>query len=264
MPVALVAEAVPGVLAHAMQGEDAGAGNVFLIAPQDHAALAGHHVLGDVEAEAPEIAKGASRAPPVFGFDGMGAIFDHDQPIFVSNGHDPVHVAGAACEVNRQNGPRARGDGGLDGIGIDVLGHRIHIGQHRGEPGVQDGIDRRAESQGRGDDLAARLQPCRHHAYVQGRRTRVDGSDLGVPHTAPSREIALELGHAGPGAQPARTQASLHLGDLSLLDTRGTKDQERGLGIGRHRRGFWAKAAFLSQARWHVHVYPAGRGTPVA
>ena len=69
----LIAEAMPGVLAHAMQRKHFGAGDVFLITPQDHATLAGHDILGDVEAEAAEIAEGARRLAAELGLDGVGA-----------------------------------------------------------------------------------------------------------------------------------------------------------------------------------------------
>jgi hypothetical protein len=45
-------------------------------------------------------------------------------------------------------------------------------------------------------------------------------------------EILLELRNPGAGPEPAGAQAGLDLGDLSLLDTRGAKDEKGRLGVG--------------------------------
>ena len=77
--VALIAETMPGVLAHTVQRENSGAGNMFLAPPQNHPALAGRDVLGHVEAEAAEVAKRPCLAPAVLGLDSVRAILDDGQ-----------------------------------------------------------------------------------------------------------------------------------------------------------------------------------------
>src|ERR1700754_1298464 len=55
--VSSVTKAMPGILAHTVQCQDPRPRDLFLVPPQDHPALPRHHVLGDVEAEAAEIAE---------------------------------------------------------------------------------------------------------------------------------------------------------------------------------------------------------------
>ena len=52
------------------------AAKLLVVAPEDHAAFAGHHVLGGVEAEAAEVAEGPGLAAVVFGLDGVRAVLD--------------------------------------------------------------------------------------------------------------------------------------------------------------------------------------------
>ncbi len=82
----------------------------------------------------------------------------------------------------------------------------IDVGQHRRRPGVDDGIDRGAESQRRGDDLVAGFQVRRQQAQMQGGGAGVDRGGM-VGDALVGGELLLELGHARPGAEPARAQA---------------------------------------------------------
>src|SRR6185437_7097356 len=106
MLVALVAETMPSVLAHAVQRQHFRARNARLVATRDHAAFTGHDVLGGVEAETPEVAERAGLASVVSGLDGVRAILDHFEVVLARNLDDRVHLARSSREMHRQDRSR--------------------------------------------------------------------------------------------------------------------------------------------------------------
>src|SRR5215813_5666762 len=84
----LVTEPFPGIVTHAMQGQDLDAHGVLGVAGDDHATFPGHQVLRDVEAEAPECPERPRPPTMVFGLDGVGAILDNGEPAARGNLHD--------------------------------------------------------------------------------------------------------------------------------------------------------------------------------
>ncbi len=231
MLVSGVAEAVPRVLAHAVQRKYLRARDARLVATEHHAALAGHHVLGHVEAVAAEIAETARARAVVLGFDRVRAILDDDEVVAARDRHDRIHCACAPREMHRQDRTRAFADRRLDRGGVDRVRQRIDVGEHRGQARMDDRVDARAERQRRGDHFAARLEPGRDHRDMQRRGTRIDRRDMAGRNALVRREIGLEPRDARPGAEPARTQAILDRGDFLLADRGGTEDEE-GFGHG--------------------------------
>src|SRR5207244_1526200 len=119
----------------------------------------GDNVFRDIEAEATEIAKGTGGLAVVSGFDGVSAILDHLELMLFCQSAKPVHVTGPAGKMNGQNRPGPRSDLPRDLDWIDIHGHGINVCQNGLQTGMDDGIDRGAEGQRRGNDLIARLQP---------------------------------------------------------------------------------------------------------
>src|SRR5258708_19168544 len=99
MLVAFVAEAMPGVLAHAVQRQHLRASDMRLVADDDHTAFAGCYVLGCIETEAAKRAKCARLVSSIFCFYGVGAIFDHDQAMLFGDRYDVVHSTCASGEM---------------------------------------------------------------------------------------------------------------------------------------------------------------------
>jgi hypothetical protein len=79
MLVTLVSKTVPGIFAHAVQRQHSCPRNKRLAAAQAHAALAGHHVLGDIETVAAEVAEGAGVLAVGLRFNGVRSVLDHDR-----------------------------------------------------------------------------------------------------------------------------------------------------------------------------------------
>ena len=221
-----IAEAVPGVLAHAVQGEHLYAADVGLVSRQDHPAFAGGDVLGDIEAEAAEVSDGSGLQAVVFGFDSVRAVLDHLEAMPVRDLHDGAHLAGAAGEVHGENGAGPGGDALLDPRRVDVHGRRVDIREHGRRARVENGVHRGAKGQRRGDHLVARADASRNHADVKRGGTGIDGSGLRRCDPLVFRELLFEPSHLGAGAQPPRFEGGRNLVDLCLLDLRRAEDDE--------------------------------------
>ena len=120
MLVSLIAEALPCILAHPMKRQDLDAGRILLFAGEDHPSLSGDDVLRDIKAEAPEIAEGAGFFPPVFRFDGMGAVFDQFQSVPFRQVAQRVHFTRTPRKMNRKDCAGSRSDRGIHSRRIDV------------------------------------------------------------------------------------------------------------------------------------------------
>jgi hypothetical protein len=201
-------------------------GGILGTSGQDHAALAGRNVLGDVEAEAPEVAERSRGVPVVARLDGVSAVFDDDQLVTrrqIPDGRDITRPAG---EVHGDDRAGPRRDGGLDGRGVDVHGARIDIGEKRCGAGMDDCVGGRAERERRRDDLVTRLQSGDEDAQVQRRRAGAYGD--GVRGTLVGGEVLFQLRDLGAGAEPAAAQTVDDLVDLVLADGGGAEDQKVG------------------------------------
>ena len=194
MLVPLVAETVPGVLAHPVQRRHSRPRDARFAAAEDHATLTGPHGLGDIEIFAAEIAKRASVLAVKLFADGVRAVLDHDEVMLACDGHDSVHRAGTTGEMHGQDGPRSRGDRRINRIRIDILARRIDVRQHWRQLRMNDPVHGGAERQRCGDHLTSRLD-------ARGHLRRL--------HPAPGGEVLLELGYPRTvPSQPERRQAS--------------------------------------------------------
>src|SRR6185437_7348841 len=228
--VTLVAETVPRILAHAVQGQHLRPRNARLVAAGDHAALPGDDVLGGVETEAAKVPERPGLASVVGGLDGVRTILDDFEVVFARDLHDWIHLAGPSRKMHGQYCPRAWCNARLDRGNIDVLRGGVDIRKHRREAGVDDRVHRRTERHRRGNHFRTGLQPLRDHADVQRRRGGIDRRDLRRLQALIGGKIALELRDAWPGPEPRRLHAGDDFIDLRLLDKRRAEDQERKAG----------------------------------
>ena len=219
-----VGEASPGVVAQAVEGVALDRLRERRARGGHHPALAGGHVLGDVEAERSHVPDDPDAPAPVLRSDRVGRVLDHHQVVSSRDVHDRVHVARTPVEMHRDDGPRAGRDGGLDALGIDEAGAAVAVGEHRYGSRMDDRVRGCHEGHRGGDHLRARADPGRDQAEVErggagADRDRVLGAGMGA------KEL-LEAGDLGPGSEPPRAQGVDDLGDLGLSDQGSPEDEE--------------------------------------
>ena len=104
-------------------------------------------VLARVETEAGGMSQAAAALPMMGGAVSLCRIFQHRQAVPFGNGHDRIHVHGAAVQMHHRDGPGAGRDGRSQRIRIQtaVIGSRLH--RHRrgsrvahGQPGGNVGV----------------------------------------------------------------------------------------------------------------------------
>ena len=224
MFVSFIGEAFPGIAAEPVQTECLDAGGVFVVVGDGHAPFAGDDVFGHVETVAANGAESAHLFALKFGFDGMGAILDHMEPVAAGDVRNGVHGAGPAGEVHRDDGPGFFGYFPFRILGVHVHGFTLAVDQDRPAAGVDNGIGRGGEGQSRDDDLVAGLDADGQHGQVQGRRARVERHGKTASRKIP--EHFFETMYFWSGADPAGAQGGHYFGDLRLLDERTPEYQK--------------------------------------
>ena len=89
---------------------------------------------------------------------GMRGIIDDLQSIVVGNTLDALDVARLPIAMDRHDGRRLRRDGRFDLVRVHVEGKRINVDKDRLDAIPQQGMGRRHEGIGSGDDLAGDAQ----------------------------------------------------------------------------------------------------------
>ncbi len=181
----------------------------------DKAAVAiGPQVFGGVEAKRPRITQGTGLGGrlargAVAGPDGLGCILQHLQAVLLGKVQQLAHGGHLAVQMNRQDGPGARGEGSLEQGRIEVKVAGVDVHQHGAGPHVLDGLEGGDKGKGRGDHLIPRPQAHGpqgddegigagaagdHVGDAQvGGQLLLQGGDLGPPHEGPRGQ------HAGQG-----------------------------------------------------------------
>ena len=70
--------------------------------------------------------------------EGLGVVLDHEQVVLLGKGHDLVHVADVAVEVDRHDGLGALGDQLLGRLDADAVVVEVHVGEARDGAGLDD------------------------------------------------------------------------------------------------------------------------------
>lgn len=230
MFVTFIGKAFPGVAAEPVQAECLDAGGVFVAVGDGHAPFAGDDVLGHVEGKTADVAERAGFAAADLGFDGMGAILNHMEPMAAGDGHEGIHCAWSACKMHRDNGPGFFGNFAFHIFRVHVHGLALAIDHDRPAACVDDGIGRCGKGHGRDDDLVSGFDPDRQHGQVQGRRAGVERQ--GVPHSLKGAEHFFKTLYFRTGADPAGAQCKEDFPDFFFLNQRASKDQK--IFSGRH------------------------------
>ena len=171
----------------------AGFGDLVVVGGDEPGVAIGAKVFGGIEAEGSSVADGsrglayvgrrgaagqlAAGAAFIAGAKALGAVFDDLEPVLFGDGHDAVHFAGAAEDVDGHHGFGARRDGGLQGVGIHVHRTEINVGEHGLGAEDGDGFCAGKKAEGGGDDLVASLNACGAHGDDQrvGAGVHADG-----------------------------------------------------------------------------------------
>ena len=91
---------------------------------------------------------------------------------------------------------------------------------------MNNGINRRTESQRRGDYLVPGTDASCNHADMKRGGTGIDGRGLRRQDSLVFRELSFKPRHLWAGSQPSRFQGGNNLVDLSLMDLRRAEDNE--------------------------------------
>jgi hypothetical protein len=220
---AAAAEAIPGVLADAVEAQDAQPVGERGVVAHDHAALAGGDVLDRMEAEDGRVAARADLDAPVDGAQRVRRVLDDPEAVPHRQRPQRGHVGRLAGEVHRDQRARGGRDPARDVGGVDAQRLGVDVGEDRARTAQLDDVGRRRPGEGRHDDLVARPQPERGHGQVQARGRGVHGDRLA--HAEPLAESGLEALDLRPARDPARAQRVDHLGDLVVLDRRAREGQ---------------------------------------
>ena len=130
----------------------------FLVVHDKRAALDGVIDLGGMETQGGHVALVEDALAIDLNAKGMGGVIDDAQAILVGNGLNLGGAAGLAIDVHGHDGRGARGDGGLDAVGIDASCRRVNIDEHRLDAVPPDRMGGGDKAVGRGDDLAADVE----------------------------------------------------------------------------------------------------------
>src|SRR5436309_9549094 len=159
----------------AVMPEEPGPLRDAVVVGDDHAALAGRHVLRRVEGEARRVSEVARLLAVVLRAGGLGGVFDDGDAAVPSGGEDRVHLGGLAVQVGRHDRRGLARDDGGDLRGVHVVRRPIDVDEDRLRAAEQDRRRGREERQGRDHHLLARTDAVREQGDVEGRGAVRDG-----------------------------------------------------------------------------------------
>ncbi len=110
----------------------------------------------------------ADRSTTISCSPGLGGVLDEDQLVLFRDSLEGIHGTRVACQVDRDDCLRSRGDLALGIGGVEVVGVRNEISENRDSVLIND-ADYCADVCNRaGDDFIARSDTGRRHGDVQG------------------------------------------------------------------------------------------------
>ena len=210
---------------HALQAILLGQTGFFGVVQHQAAAFGRRDVLVRLEAERHQVTQGTDLLAVPFRTQGLGRVFDDAQVVFLGDGVQAVHVHRQAGQVNRDDRLGARGDGRLDLVQVDIAGHRVDIGEHRGRADFDDHVGGGDPGDWRGDHFVARADTGDAQGDFHGAGAGVEGA-----HRT-SAEVFRQLRFKGrdlrTAGDPAGAQDIAHGGNGRFVDGRFGKRQER-------------------------------------
>src|SRR5437762_4309941 len=141
-----------------------------VVVRDDHAALAGRHILGRVEREAGRVAEVARLLAVVFRAVGLGRVLDHREGLTPSGIEDRVHLRRLAVQMDRHDRGGLARDPNREPRGIHVVGISYHIDEDRLRPALEDRRRGREEGERWSEDLVPLTDAMRRECDVEGFR----------------------------------------------------------------------------------------------
>jgi len=133
------------------------AGKVVII--RRHAApFSQGDVMGGVEGKGGEVAEGTGEFIVIGGAEGVAVVFDEPEIVLIDQIHDGVEVEWDAHRVGHHDRLCFRADGGGQPFGDGSIVTQVHIHKDGNQLVLEDGVERRGEAAGRGDNLIAGLE----------------------------------------------------------------------------------------------------------
>src|SRR5262249_38208605 len=140
---------------------------------------------------------------------GVSCIFNYLQLVLPRDGKKPIHIAGMAREVNREEGAHAPMTSSLESFlhtrGTEVEGSGVNVHKHRLDAQVAHDLCGRGEGKRGGYNLIARPQAERPQRQVECSGTVRDGK--GVAGADVAGEFLFELLCLGSGGYPPGTES---------------------------------------------------------
>ena len=181
-------------------------------------------VLGGVEAERSDPRQRPHHAPFVSCAVGLTGVLDEGEAVVTGDLQERIEVGRVAVEVHGQEGLRPWRDRARDGLGRDVEGGGVDVGENRASAGGEDGEAGERGGEGRGHDLVAGADADRGEGELDRLRPARD------PHrvlgAAGRGQLALEGLALAAEDEPARVEDAPH-GRLQLA----TDGRDAGLEI---------------------------------
>ena len=143
-----------------------------------HTTVAAGQVLIVIEGIAAQVADQAHDLIPVAGAPGLGAVFDDNEVVLLTDRHHRVHVAGVTAQVHGEDTAGLGRDRVANGCGIRVVSAGIDIDENRDEQLVQNSENRPHVGDGGHEDLVTGFEFHRSEGEMHGRGARRTGEDM--------------------------------------------------------------------------------------
>lgn len=112
-------------------------------------------MVGRVEAERGDIAKGTDHFAVVCRAQRVTAIFDQPQVVLFTQCFHLAQIEWVAQGVSEHDGLGLRRDGGFDQVCIDVVGVHFNIDEHRDRAELNDRVNSSRETRSNANDFVA-------------------------------------------------------------------------------------------------------------
>ena len=176
-PAAALGVAVPGVVAHSLADEDAGALRDIIAIGDEHTAVAGSQIFRGIEAVGGGAAQlVADQTAFVAAPQRMGGVLGYIEVVLVRQFINAVQIADLAAVMHRDDSFCAGGNLLRDLLRIDAAGAIVDVGKDGLCAAVQNGACGGSERHRRGDHFVAGADVLREQGDMQGGGAGVHGN----------------------------------------------------------------------------------------